>query len=173
VRQAYSAAESRFRASKAAQSRRGESKMVLSPRSPPLFPMSRLLCGCGAGRLGLQRVSLNFRFQRKKPSANSPLHFLCGLYCSRCGLYCSRCGLGVCSSYVPLLAVAYGSQKALPLGELPRKRVRGFAHPQMRPRLQGHAMCSSAVLACSPAKYSRKNPRKSAFAPCIPAEAVI
>ena len=26
----------------------------------------------------------------------------------------------------PLLAVAYGSQKALPLGELPRKRVRGF-----------------------------------------------
>ncbi|MBQ3485318.1 MAG: hypothetical protein IJA77_07485, partial [Clostridia bacterium] len=57
------------------------------------------LCGCGAGRLGLQRVSLNFRFQRKKPSANSPQQFLCGLYCS-------RWGLAIFSLYFPLQAAA-------------------------------------------------------------------
>ena len=75
--------ESRFRVSKAAQSRRGKRKTAFPP-DPLLSPWS-CVSGCKPGRLWLLRVALNFRFQRKQPFAKSPHGLLCKLSGSRTG----------------------------------------------------------------------------------------
>ena len=58
----------RFRASKAAQSRRGKRKMAFPP--DPLLLFWSWLSGCNAGRLWLLRVALNFRLRGSNPEQN-------------------------------------------------------------------------------------------------------
>ena len=74
----------RFRASKAAQSRRGKVNVDFPP--DPLVLPCDCASGCNPGRLWLLRVALNFRFQRKQPIAKSPHGLLCKLSGSRTGL---------------------------------------------------------------------------------------
>ena len=71
----------RFRASKAAQSRRGKAEICFPP--DPLVLFWSCVSGCFAGRLWLRRIPLNFRMLRKESFAKSPLGLLCGLHDSR------------------------------------------------------------------------------------------
>ena len=76
ARQAYSAAGGRFRASKAAHSRRGESKMVLSPRSPSFpYELSALRLRCWAARVaeGFSEFPLSAEETLCKFAATFPL----------------------------------------------------------------------------------------------------
>ena len=71
----------RFRASKAAQSRRGKNEIIFppDPRRGSMRSGRRL----HSGRLWLQRIPLNFRLTRKESSAKSPHGFFWRFRCSR------------------------------------------------------------------------------------------